>query len=476
MKGSEKLKGKLLKAILVMCLCLMPAFGVGAATNDSNNGTSDNLKKIAKEETEKDDLNRYRTGKVGFSYFNRNDGKQCSKIWVFSPNKGSNVSYMYAVKDEYGALLIYGRGSVHCDIETIKNPDSNGPESSSGYNDWSLSLYDGGKGKGFFCSAPSDENKTMTYYTNIPIFSKDNLDAIKAYEESGDISGAENEYDISQPDQDDSVELPKNVRTYGNVFETALRQASLQGRQVKYNAMTVRWDPPEDVESYSYDVKIQCTYSITSNSNLSATGRIPDLTKSETTSAVMIVTDYPYANRGIYDLTTGKEIARGENQPEDCVINEESLKKLTYSCDFENVFPTKLKIWIRNRKGNKCSNWVAVTSNASQVAGSDSKASVEDDNGNKIDNDTYNDTPIDNSDKHTYYDTDPDTSSSESPKFSLKEFYSYLKSGFGLLGNNGLIAFFAKSFSFIPSNIWSLITGGVAVMIIVGIIKFALKR
>lgn len=446
MKGSENLKGKLLKALLVLCLCFFPVFGV-----------------YAEEKTEEP------TSK---SYYFKGTGRVDDYPTSFECELSNNGNYIYLIRQgvEY---YIMGKGT--CTVSKVFcSNDVGGPwDNTHEYGSFELGNDITYRTKIFGSTYICTIDQVST---NIPIFKYGDNESIKKYIESGDTSGAENEYDISQPDQDDSIELPKNVRTYGNVFETALRQASLQGRQVKYNAMTVRWDPPEDVESYSYDVKIQCTYSITSNSNLSATGRIPDLSKSETTSAVMIVTDYPYANRGIYDLTTGKEIARGENQPEDCVINEESLKKLTYSCDFENVFPTKLKIWIRNRKGNKCSNWVAVTSNASQVSGSDSKASVEDDNGNKVDNDTYNDTPIDNSDKHTYYDTDPDTSSTESPKFSLKEFYSYLKSGFGLLGNNGLIAFFAKSFSFIPSNIWSLITGGVAVMIIVGIINFALKR
>lgn len=458
-----------------MCLCLIPTFGTYAA-DITESTSSDNEQDWYDAAPELDDKGRKIKGSFDCSHEQKNSKVDKQWAWkgFFACSEGCAYWLKHSVQSS--GSLSWTPYEFVCTTKNLnnqsyrlfyvyndnKNPDFSNSMISTGFEKYYYDYY--------------GEEDTGHFSSTLPIFKAGDTDAINAYLENGDLSGAENEYDISQPEQDDSVELPKNVRTYGNVFETTLRQASLQGRQVKYNAMTVRWDPPSDINSYSYDVKIQCTYSITSNSNISATGRVPDLTKSETTSAVMIVTDYPYANRGTYDLTTGKEIARGENQPEDCVINEESLKKLTYSCDFENVFPTKLKIWIRNRKGNKCSNWVAVTSNASQVAGSDSKANVEDDNGNKVASDDYDDTPIDNSDKHTYYDTDPDTSSTESPQFSLKEFYSYLKSGFGLLGNNGLIAFFAKSFSFIPSNIWSLITGGVAVMIIVGIINFALKR
>ena len=312
--------------------------------------------------------------------------------------------------------------------------------------------------------------------SSIPVFIDDeNLkDNVNKYLENGDCSGAENVYDVSQPSQDDSVELPKNLRTYGNVFEEAIEGTSISSMTPRYNAMTVRWDPPEDIQSYSYDVKIQVTYSKCTGV---VTGRVPDLTKTESTSAEMVVTDYPYANRGTYDLTTGKEIARGDNQPEDYVINGDTLKKLNYSVDFNNMFPRSLKVWVRNRKGDKCSNWVAVSANASMPSGSDSKARVEDNNGNKVDNDTYNDTPVDNTKQNTYYETDKNgPNSTETPEFSLSKFLEYLKSGFGLMGSNGLFAFFARSFNYIPSQIWSLITAGVACMIVVGIINFALKR
>lgn len=466
---------RILKFLLVICLCFVPTFGTYAA-DTTESTSSDDEQDWYDAAPELDDKGRRIKGTFDCLHEQKND--KVDKQWAWKGFFATSDGCAYWLKHgvQSSGSLSWTPYEFVCTSKILnnqsyrllyvyndnKNPDLSNSRISSGFERYYYDYY--------------GEEDTGHFSSTLPIFKAGDTDAINAYLENGDLSGAENEYDISQPEQDDSVELPKNVRTYGNVFETTLRQASLQGRQVKYNAMTVRWDPPSDINTYSYDVKIQCTYSITSNSNISATGRVPDLTKSETTSAVMIVTDYPYANRGTYDLTTGKEIARGENQPEDCVINEESLKKLTYSCDFENVFPTKLKIWIRNRKGNKCSNWVAVTSNASQVAGSDSKANVEDDNGNKVASDDYDDTPIDNSDKKTYYETDPDSSSAESPKFSLNEFYSYLKSGFGLLGSNGLIAFFAKSFSFIPSNIWILITAGIAVMIIIGIINFALKR
>ena len=425
----------------MICFCLVPSFGTFAEDSVVN--------KPVVESGTKDEKGCYTSGMLiclnetsGYAHRFTLSGSNLYAVVVDDNHYsicGSNVKYTFEYRDSYDKDFIA----------------------------WENSSFSGSKsvaGKG-------------TLYGSIPIFDKNKEgyeDAVKRYLENGDCSGAENVYDVSQPTQDDSVELPKNLRTYGNVFEEAIEGTSISSMTPRYNAMTVRWDPPDDIQSYSYDVKIQVTYSKCTGV---VTGRVPDLTKTETTSAEMVVTDYPYANRGTYDLTTGKEIARGDNQPEDYVINGDTLKKLNYSVDFNNMFPRSLKVWVRNRKGDKCSNWVAVSANASMPSGSDSKARVEDNNGNKVDNDTYNDTPVDNSKQNTYYETDKNgPNSTETPEFSLSKFLEYLKSGFGLMGSNGLFAFFARSFNYIPSQIWSLITAGVACMIVVGIINFALKR
>lgn len=436
--GGVLLKNKL-KLFFVICFCLLPSFGTFAAD------------KPTFEPGTKDEKGCYTSGML----INYDVNSGATNRYTLS---GTNL---YCVVSD-GSLAIYG-DSGFLTYEWLNTSS----------NVWNVAMKDSPLVK----NQPFTSSPRYSVYGSIPIFDSSKSDcekSIKKYLENGDTSGAENKYDISQPTQDDSVELPKNLRTYGNVFEEAIEGTSISSMTPRYNAMTVRWDPPDDIQSYSYDVKIQVTYSKCTGV---VTGRVPDLTKTETTSAEMVVTDYPYANRGTYDLTTGKEIARGDNQPEDYVINGDTLKKLNYSVDFNNMFPRSLKVWVRNRKGDKCSNWVAVSANASMPSGSDSKARVEDNNGNKVDNNTYNDTPVDNSKQNTYYETDKNgPNSTETPEFSLSKFLEYLKSGFGLMGSNGLFAFFARSFNYIPSQIWSLITAGVACMIVVGIINFALKR
>lgn len=472
----KKLKGKLLKVLLVLCLCFVPAFGVSAADSDTSISSSPNSYKVDSSIDSKGRviMSSFRTFAVGSNNMSQTTGYiECDEDACVYGVRSSKT-------DKYRITLYSSGGNAYVYItESIIFDESGSSTHINTFNPAYLQStvdYSGVAVGGVGSTSMYDHGEFATrLFIGIPIFNSndDNFkENVQKYLDSGDVSGAENEYDISQPDQDDSVELPKNVRTYGSLFQS---KTTMGDNKVQYNSMTVRWDPPSDIKNYSYDVKIQCTYSqcVVGSMKLD---RVPDLTKSYSTAAKIIVQDYPYETNDRYDINTGKLLERDGSIPEDVVLNRESLEKLQFDCDFEYVFPTQVRIWVRNRLGNKCSNWVAVSSKANNVNGSDSTARVEDDNGNKVDDDNYNDTPIDNSDKHTYYDTDPDTSSAESPKFSLKEFYSYLKSGFGLLGNNGLIAFFAKSFSFIPSNIWSLITGGVAVMIVVGIINFALKR
>ena len=449
--GGGKLNNRILMllALLVFC-CQMNVYAEGSSVKDTINTDV--------EPGKKDDKGLYISGTLIFWTDNIYGSEKRmiygKKLYVVTNNKRNWISLRTDSDDAF-----YFDKYV---IEDEKNPTI-----------WTIR---GGK-CWFDKSTSADSSGLVGFITSLPVFNCDDTnfqENLKKYLEKGDCSGAENVYDVSQPTQDDSVELPKNLRTYGNVFEEAIEGTSISSMTPRYNAMTVRWDPPEDIQSYSYDVKIQVTYSKCTGV---VTGRVPDLTKTETTSAEMVVTDYPYANRGTYDLTTGKEISRGDNQPEDYVINGDTLKKLNYSVDFNNMFPRTLKVWVRNRKGDKCSNWVAVSANASMPSGSDSKARVEDNNGNKVDNDTYNDTPVDNSKQNTYYETDKNgPNSSETPEFSLSKFLEYLKSGFGLMGSNGLVAFFARSFNYYPSQIWILITAGVACMIVVGIVNFALKR
>lgn len=321
--------------------------------------------------------------------------------------------------------------------------------SSDGANYNKSSLYSFGADTPYrFHYQSKDNSSHFKISSSIPVFLDDeNLKSnVSKYLENGDCSGAENKYDVSQPSQDDSVELPTNLRTYGKY---GYKQD---------NAMTVRWDVPSDVNNYTYDVRLKVDYSTKD--------------KDGSTDWYNAVTDYPYERNDQYDLNTGKPISRNTSTPEDFKVNRDVVSSIDFNGDGSYVRTIRaIHVEVRNRLGDKCSNWVSVEA---QVDG-DNSTNVKDNNGNVVQDDVYNGQNTNNSNHETQYDTDPDFSK-EDPKFSLSDFFNYLKSGFGLMGSNGLFAFFQRSFSFIPNDIWTLIIAGVACMIIVGIVNFALKR
>lgn len=408
--GGVLLKNKL-KLFFIICFCLVPSFGTFAAD------------KPTFEPGTKDEKGCYTSGML----INYDVNSGATNRYTLS---GTNL---YCVVSD-GSLAIYG-DSGFITFEWLNTSS----------NVWNVAMKDSPLAK----NEPFTSSPRYSVYGSIPIFDSSKSDcekSIKKYLENGDTSGAENKYDVSQPSQDDSVELPSNLRTYGKY---GYKQD---------NAMTVRWDVPSDVNNYTYDVRLKVDYSTKD--------------KDGSTDWYNAVTDYPYERNDQYDLNTGKPISRNTSTPEDFKVNRDVVSSIDFNGDGSYVRTIRtIHVEVRNRLGDKCSNWVSVEA---QVDG-DNSTNVKDNNGNVVQDDIYNGQNTNNSNHETQYDTDPDFSK-EDPKFSLSDFFNYLKSGFGLMGSNGLFAFFQRSFSFIPSDIWTLIIAGVACMIIVGIVNFALKR
>ncbi len=58
--------------------------------------------------------------------------------------------------------------------------------------------------------------------------------------------------------------------------------------------------------------------------------------------------------------------------------------------------------------------------------------------------------------------------------FSITPFMTYIKSGFGLLGSGGVLTFFRNVFGFLPSEMWTLIYYGLALVIICMLPRFVI--
>ncbi|MBS6299621.1 MAG: hypothetical protein KH456_02220 [Lachnospira eligens] len=124
---------------------------------------------------------------------------------------------------------------------------------------------------------------------------------------------------------------------------------------------------------------------------------------------------------------------------------------------------SEIKIWVRNRVGNKASKWVMVSGD-SYKANFDVVSS--DENGNPTDlkdNSANADTGYGSGYWNNRDTTPQEDYSSTNVKTNLKD----LKSNYTSLTN-----FYKELFSFLPAEIWIILIGLVSTMVIIAIVKF----
>lgn len=292
--------------------------------------------------------------------------------------------------------------------------------------------------------------------SNIPIFDStdENFDEnLDKYVKDGDMSGASNKDDLFEPSEnDDSVPAPSGLKVggsfksyaYNPVFDLAndgliypnnLDLGSIQ--------MSVFWNYPESASEYKYDVQV------------SLKKREKDGTSSWS-SWCDYITGFTYSTQ--YDLTTGEPVSM-EGLTETLIFSRDTFASLS-----KKIFPGQsttagyffyvegIQLRVRNKKGNKVSNWVEIhsTSDASYAYETDS-------DGNRVDSDEYDGSNV-NSDTGI---------AGSGGNISVDGFTGYVKSGFGLLGNGGLIALMSAIFLYIPNSIWTLVKAGISAAIII---------
>ena len=124
---------------------------------------------------------------------------------------------------------------------------------------------------------------------------------------------------------------------------------------------------------------------------------------------------------------------------------------------------SEIKIWVRNRVGNKASKWVMVSGDSYKanfdVVSSDKNGNPTDLKDNSANADTgYGSNYWNNRDT-----TPQEDYSSTNVKTNLKD----LKSNYTSLAN-----FYKELFSFLPTEIWIILIGLVSTMVVIAIIKF----
>lgn len=318
----------------------------------------------------------------------------------------------------------------------------------------------------------SDDNAETNYFeTDIPIFKVTKFgeitEDIQKYIDEGDLSGAENEYDLEggQPDYSNEIEKPTNLVTYGK-YNLEFKDFNPVTPDSDKMAVGVVWDVPSSPKEYSYDVKVKVHFQV-----LMAKG-VPSEYKDS--NAIYVVTDYPYDTGNSVDINTGLPVDRQPGDRQNFVLNNDvimkAIKQTFDASEIKGFFirPTIMNVYVRNRLGNECSGWVNVTINAS----GGSHATYEDDNGNYIEDEDYNGTDVDNTDGDKPLDGFDDKIDDN---FNPSGIISFIKSGFGLMGNYGLIALMSKVFLYIPARVWDLIEMGLAAAILIMIIALLKK-
>ena len=295
--------------------------------------------------------------------------------------------------------------------------------------------------------------------SNFPIFLDDeNLaDNVKKYLENGDLSGAYNKDNLNTEDIDGSVEVPHGLKISGE-FSFGTIQKVFHDKLLSFG-----WSLPE-MENLTYDAQFKFNYldkKLNSSGINSGWYKWRNNIKYNYDSAAMIL-DVVNKNQGVNWLASART-SLGLSM-DDC-----------YSITFR----------VRNRKGDKVSNWVEIQ------LGQDGKATARetDLNGNTQKSDEYNEDTNpstndsspgsndfynwvkDKTDNSTNKDSDSTTNGLSSSVSDLKTF---ITSGFGLLGSNGIIALMSGLFSYIPASVWTLIKSAIAMTILImliGLIK-----
>lgn len=321
----------------------------------------------------------------------------------------------------------------------------------------------------YFIVADDFDNKDYPedisfYSTNLPLFDEDDTEAINAYINNGDYSGAINSdgLDEEQVEYDEDVEKPVNLRWYGsikNLFPVVANSANSKGQ------ITYRWSVPQNqIDAYSYDVQVRYCY---------VKGSEFVWTDWKTK-----VSNFPYNGHDMYDLTTGEKVDRTSSTPEDFVVTTDMVyEDVPSSSSVGEIITDRpgnavkdIEVRVRNRLNGKCSLWVSTKTSIDNS----SSTTVTDDDGNVYEDEDYYGQDTNNSDMNTYYDDDYQDGGTSgninTDDISISGILGFIKSGFGLLGDYGIISLMSKTYLYLPASIWTILKFFVAMLVVIAII------
>lgn len=401
---------------------------------DDDSGTSEpQIGEISKEKTEKDEKGHIVNGYTYHKSASTSNGYYYITVTKILTPEGAFCYFLHCSNSYYKLVSVNDESSYTYVMDRYKNDEYLSTSTGSG----SISV--DGISAGYWM----DEEY---FYTNIPIFDENDVEGIEKYVNDADYSDAENaeEVDKEVAESDESIEAPQGLKVSGG-YATGLSSAYHFAHDFVAN-----WSQTVDTTDYVYDVQAQCTISLVSKSGSTVlTG--------ESYSSDWV--DYGTKN---YSGSTSITHSISKDNLNDKLLEsalanamDKSGKKLTY----KGYLISKLKVRVRNRIDGKCSDWYVATVDYDS---SSTTGTVEDDDENVIEDDG------------DIADSNDDSTTGESIESNIAAILNYIRSGFGLLGDTGIISLMSQCFLYLPASIWIMLKFLIAMtvtMSVIGLIK-----
>ena len=277
--------------------------------------------------------------------------------------------------------------------------------------------------------------------TNIPLF--DSKESAENYFNTGDTSGLLNGDKVSS--YDPSLEVPQDFKITFSGNKLFRDDGSVNQSDFQFE-----WFQSDDIDLQDYRTEIYVQATIAQMNIIDVFKK--DYSKTYLTDKLLLV-----------DCTT--DYSNNQSVKWDDfykVINED------FGTHWDTSQPVGVEpffFWIRNIKGNSYSDWVKVkvTKNNIVTSGNELTGSGTVIKGYEQIDGSSGETKTDSTYGKTYH-VDPDTK-------SVSSIIDYIKNGFGLLGDDGLIALFKETFSFLPAPVWTCIISMIAATCIIVIWK-----
>lgn len=277
--------------------------------------------------------------------------------------------------------------------------------------------------------------------TNIPLF--DSKESAENYFNTGDTSGLLNGDKVSS--YDPGLEVPQDFKITFSGNKLFRDDGSVNQSDFQFE-----WSQSDDIDLQDYRTEIYVQATIAQMNIIDVFKK--DYSKTYLTDKLLLVdctTDYSNSQSVKWD-----DFYK--------VINED------FGTHWDTSQPVGVEpffFWIRNIKGNSYSDWVKVkvTKNNIVTSGNELTGSGTVTKGYEQIDGSSGEIKTDSSYGKTYH-VDPDTK-------SVSSIIDYIKNGFGLLGDDGLIALFKETFSFLPAPVWICIISMIAATCIIVIWK-----